>query len=716
MTGWGPGWGRAGRRHRDRGRIGPAGGRLSHAEARGWLSERLDTPLPPARDAALRAHLAACPTCREVAADYQRIRVELRALPAPPPPRDLTARTLAALDVEAGHGHAPRPAPTFRRRNATRSGGVAIGSLLTVALVAVVGILLAGPVVEIPTPLAGATPFSITPVQLAFVGVQNDVVRLYRTQIDRACPAAAQCTGLGAQADQVVDLPHTAAISALALDPAHRHAAIAAVSTAGGTTSYYILTLDGPSAGTGSAATIAPVVNGSASPAASPAASPSGSGRASASPRRSGPAGTVAGATPHPESTKRPATAMASHSPRPSSVTPIASPTAAAAATAPGVRSSMSPGSAAGIDTPQSTANVGGAGAGAPGQPTTPTLPAQAILEQVIPTGAAAAWSPDGGTLAFSAMPADGSAGSDIYVWHPGDAAATQITFDHASSFASWAGNRIVGSSVAPSPMDPSLLVPQSFVLDPDTGTRRMIRGPSLWLPSVDPTGRRVVAWSGTLEMSGVTPVPGTGQLVLASWPALDPYADTSPVATPTIVPVPSWSPTPSPTATATRAGLGSHAPGASGAVTTPAVGSPATTPGPGATDIPGASAAPMLETPEPLDAPAVPSAPRLQEWAVSWAPDGSAFAVWEGTAVGTDTGTLALHLVDPDTGALRADSPLGTPVPAARGFSVGLDRLAWTTPADGQGMHALRVVVWGPFGSGEVRSGQLQQGIVPAF
>ena len=702
---------------------GRGAGSLSHGEARAALSDRLDAPLAASRDAALRAHLAECRACREVAADYERIRAELRALPSAPPPRDLTARTLAALDLEVGHVRAPHPTSTFRRRSTTRSGGVALGSLLTVALVAVVGILLAGPVVQIPAPLAGATPFAISPVQLAFVGVENDVVRLYRAQIDRACPAAAPCAGLTAQADQVVDLPHTAAISTLALDPAHHRAAVAAVAAAGGTTSYYVLALDSQatSAPASSLPADLPGVSGSPSPIASSSVRPSTPSRPSASPRRSGSSGTTSAGTARPASTTRPSSPLPSRSPA-ASRSPVVGPTSSPAVAAASPESSASGAAIGGIVAPDSGAGAGpGAGSAAGGGQSAALVPAQAILEQVIPTGAPAAWSPDGSTLAFSAMPADGATGSDIYVWRPGDAAATPITFDHASSFASWAQTRIVGSTVVPSPADPSVLVPQSFVLDPYTGARRAIRGASLWLPSVDPTAEHVVAWSGTLEMSGVTPVPGSGRLVLASWPQLDPYAappSGAPGAPATIIPVPSSSLESMVAGSATHGrGEASTAPADTVSSAAPEAGG---SPKAGPSAAPGASVAPataFLATPEPVDTPAAPSGPRLQEWVVSWAPDGSAFAVWEGTAVGTDTGTLSLHLVDPATGALRPDSPLSVPVAAGRGFSVGLDRLAWTTPADAQGMRSLRVVVWGSFGNGEVRSGQLdQQGIVPAF
>ena len=79
----------------------------------------------------------------------------------------------------------------------------------------------------------------------------------------------------------------------------------------------------------------------------------------------------------------------------------------------------------------------------------------RAILSNVIAAGAPAAWSPDGKVLAFSAMPADGSQGPDIYMWRPGEPAARPLTKDHRSWFASWVGARILPSHTARA-VDPS--------------------------------------------------------------------------------------------------------------------------------------------------------------------------------------------------------------------------------------------------------------------
>ena len=62
-----------------------------------------------------------------------------------------------------------------------------------------------------------------------------------------------------------------------------------------------------------------------------------------------------------------------------------------------------------------------------------PGLAVLSILDNVQSAGAPPDWSPNGETLAFSAMPDDESRGPDVYVWSPGDAKARAITTDHKS-------------------------------------------------------------------------------------------------------------------------------------------------------------------------------------------------------------------------------------------------------------------------------------------
>ncbi len=105
-----------------------------HERALVRLSDRLDGPLDPGEAAWLEQHLAGCDDCRAAAVAYEEDRALLRGLPIPEPPRDLYARTMAAIEAEDER----------RRRGGVRVGGVsarrlapygALGSLLVVGLV-----------------------------------------------------------------------------------------------------------------------------------------------------------------------------------------------------------------------------------------------------------------------------------------------------------------------------------------------------------------------------------------------------------------------------------------------------------------------------------------------------------------------------------------------------------------------------------------------------
>ncbi len=70
----------------------------AHERARQLASESIDEALSRVDSAWLAEHLLTCDDCRGVAAEYQALHDELRGLEQPQPPRDLWARTSAALD------------------------------------------------------------------------------------------------------------------------------------------------------------------------------------------------------------------------------------------------------------------------------------------------------------------------------------------------------------------------------------------------------------------------------------------------------------------------------------------------------------------------------------------------------------------------------------------------------------------------------------------
>jgi hypothetical protein len=106
----------------------------AHERARYRAAERVDGLIDPDEEAWLDAHLAECAACRAVADEYEAQHNQLRAFRSdlPQPPRDLWARTAAAIEREAATSGAAR------RSRSRRSSAVPIGALSGLLVVAVV--------------------------------------------------------------------------------------------------------------------------------------------------------------------------------------------------------------------------------------------------------------------------------------------------------------------------------------------------------------------------------------------------------------------------------------------------------------------------------------------------------------------------------------------------------------------------------------------------
>ena len=124
---------RGARRRMGRGRHGSSS---AHEHARLRAAERLARPLEPAEAAWLQDHLAGCDACRSIAAAYDADRLALRDLreTTPQPPRDLWARTSAAIERDAAtHRQGKRGTASGRTRTLP-----ALGALSGLAVVVVV--------------------------------------------------------------------------------------------------------------------------------------------------------------------------------------------------------------------------------------------------------------------------------------------------------------------------------------------------------------------------------------------------------------------------------------------------------------------------------------------------------------------------------------------------------------------------------------------------
>lgn len=641
-----------------------------HARLRQLLAERLDAPLPAREAADLEAHLAACPACRVVEREYAAQHEQLRALSAIEPPRDLWARTRAAIDHEvAREGRRPFPAPKLElvRPGALRQLRVAVGSLLGVLVVL---LLVGGPLAQGPLPdVASATPFPIPPQQLAFLDVADGQLTLYRADVAEVCPPPGIGCAAGPPSRPVVRLGAGVAARELAL---------------GGGGQLFIAGRD-PLGAEVFAIVSLPVVP-SLEPTPSSTEVPDGSASPS-TPAEPAPSASEPAVEPSGEPTATP------------SATPTDGPD----------ETPVTPSEAASIvPTPTSEQPV--------------TAEAHPILSAMRGTGAPAAWSPDGMILALSAMPADGSAGSDVYTWRPGDEQAVPLTSDHHSTFASWAGGRVVVSRTAAADdasADAAVLSATTVVIDPTTGEERAVELADAWLPSVDPTRHWVVYWQGRLEARDQAVLPAGGRLMIAAWSAIDPWAadDAAAAAAETSAATPSGAPDSSPGDQAVASDTPPPSP-----QPTPTV-APEPTPGDagGADETPAPAGSPDGSPPASgsPDASSAPDQPRAvsgstSDWVVRWSTTGTAYGIWTRIDGEESGGTLVVRSV-PD-----ASNPEGevlvAPTPAQRSFAVGADRVVWVAPLPG-GDGELWVASWGELGNGSLLLRTLHSAeALPAF
>jgi hypothetical protein len=441
-----------------------------HDRARTALAERMDGPLGLAESTWLDEHLAECAACTAVANAYEDDRLALRALRTqqPEPPRDLWARTAAAIESTEAGG---RRAPEGSARRSLPLG--ALSGLAVVVIMVGVGIATAnlplGPIggvkgEESPMPgdggpvgggaspslVADATPIAVAPGDVGYVdsGTRQG---MYRIDIDEVCPAqnksGCPVVGEGRQ----VDLAFARSPKAILASPSRLKAVAISDADAGGDE---IVVVDLPQA--------------TEPPQATPTA------RASAS----------VGPSPAPTASSRPSLDTSS--------VPSAS-----------VEPSASTGSPVASIDPDVTPS--------------PTAARQlAIASGIEVVGESAAFSPDGQWFAFTARLADGSGGTDVYAWRVGDERARRVTHDGVSYFASWSDDTLVASR--PDDSAAADTVASTVNIDPGSGSQR--DAGQGWRPAIDPTGERAIVWMGSVTRSddGASWVPDEGVLELRRW------------------------------------------------------------------------------------------------------------------------------------------------------------------------------------------------------
>jgi hypothetical protein len=638
-----------------------------HGKYRELLAARLDRPLTRVENRTLVAHLKTCEECRQAERDYLDQRSLLRALPPLMPPRDMWARTSSALDREVSRWS--NRYPRFGRKaivpglgdGRPRSGtpSALATAVAAVGIVTVMAVLQFAPAlrpaqaipndgdVAAPGTQIRPTPFAVAPQPLTFVAAGLNDFAVYETQVTQVCPETAfDCFDDETIVRRPVSLSSNMHPQNAALSP--DGAQMAVVSKNFDRDVFAVVMLESQ---------VAP------------------------DPK------------PPTEKPKPTQTAFASSTRSPGVRTPDAHATASARVVDPSLspRPTDRASSAPATETPDSTADGSAAPGSSPDEATPPASlalsqtpdptapespPASAvpgltvlsILENVHSAGAPPAWSRDGSVLAFSAMPADGRHGPDVYVWRPGDDQAQAITTDHTSYFASWSGRRIVLSRLNEDAGKSESAQLMTVVVDPQTLEERVVDGPAMWLPVVDPQRSHAIVWSGKLSRNGVLPTLGVGALYLVDWATLNPFREAAPEEP----------------------------------------------------SDPVASGEPVEQVDPvkllPLEPDRDPEAKPVTDWMVRWSTDGRVVGIWEAGVANETWGQLQLLAFDRTSGALGS-SLIGRQL-AKRGFTIGVDRVAWVGAETAGGTEGeLRIRTWGDDGVGglRIRSGDLEE-LVPAF
>ncbi len=609
----------------------------AHDRAHALISANLLEPLDEGETAWLARHLETCADCTRDRVAYAADHDLLRGLrdASPQPPRDLWARTSAAIEREAAGRSRPAGARAGRPQ---RWGGLPIGAAAgaLVLLIVFVGVALPGTVPQVVPPASPAVgqastpplpPVQPTPLAVAAGDVgyirpaANGRWELVISKVDEVCPRSRQGCELDEEtAPQTLDLGRSP--TGVTMSPAKDQLVVHSKGNGGGAQSdkVYVVAL----------ATAAP------------------------------------GGTDNPPTEAPPTDTPATDPPGTPGASPIVTP-------------SETPGS-------------------------TPTGAIE-IASGVIMVGEAA-YSVSGDRLAFSARPADGSTGPDLYLWQTGDATATRVTEDHQTYFSAWLGDEVLASRVSipaeepaglpgasgepadpetsaePSPAAtteaspaatpdgseaPAAIHPVSFLFDPATGTATDLTQSDVWLPVVDPERRVTAYWSGTLvpTADGLDWQLGEGQLVLDRWVE------------------PGSAPSPSEPAAASS--------------------DPATEPTADPSSDP--SAVP-LEVVGPAGTPTPLEVGEVAVFKARFDTEGVRLAIWASDDATAEVGRLHLVVLDPETGTVDADLQPLAGEPALRRFSIDEGRLAWVSPSGQDGQESsVQVLGWHGRDFGEIKT-----------
>ena len=630
---------------------------MAHERARVLAAESIDAELA-SRDAEwLAGHLGSCPDCSAVAEEYRALHVELHGLSAPETPRDLWARTSAGLDLidAAAARRSPRSFGTVRAgRRPLISTAVAVG---VVVAVAVVSLLVQSPIVN---PAPGSTNRTVIALATASSGRPSQAPQAPLTVVDGTSYWIASSGGVyeirgGTAQCGAADGSCTVADGGgKTLGSVSSDSAVSAVIGPGA---------DEAAVWTDQKIVIMPL-----------AEEPQTVSIDLLTPRPTAVATPTALATP---------TAASTPTVAPTPATPVETETPASSPAPSAPASTSAP-----TDAPLPTAAPTASPAAATGTTAEPT----AILTGYEIVGPGPEFSPDGSLVAFSARPVDHSTGPDVFIWRSGEQQAQPITSLHSDLFAGWYGGQVLFSEISAAGAAPTASAsgsggsdtvgPTSYVFDPSAGNYRKIDPPML-LPVVDPTGRYLVYWAGTVEFDPVSGLwqPGKGDLHFDSWSdiTLEPASFAAVTGT---VPIetPAASATPTPAISASAQSSSSLQPTATD---TPAVG-PSLPPSP-TSSVATPTQTPAAEQALPQLLP-VASAPGAgQAWVVRWDSLGQNVAVWVADPGSAEVGRLSLFSIDPTTGMVETNEPRLAADNVMAGIAIDDAHLVYTSAVDGK-------------------------------
>jgi hypothetical protein len=473
-----------------------------HDRARELAAQRVDERLDPRDDAWLDAHLLGCDACSRVAADYdaQRSLFAPARDALPVPPRDLWARTAAAIDDVSP----ARPRPSLTRLYAPLAGA------MVVAVAVGLGLLNGMPAKESTSkgPEADATPFPLIAGEVQTISRNEEgQLELGRQAVDEVCPLAAQTCGVDARPERTdTELLTTADDWDAIISPSQDQVVV--VERGDGAQGVYVLPVGSTTAIDSSPEPVEATPPATDEPVTEPPTEvpstpgPSDEPITSEAPVES-PGETV---------TADPGASTPAESPD-TSETP-ASTTEPAATDLPSPSDEPAPTDTTATEPPSSDPTT----APTPSIEVTPRPDgAIEIASNIIVVGTTAAYSPDGTHFAFTARPADGDSGPDVYVWKVGDKRALAITDDQHSVFAGWLGKRLLVSRVRGTEA-------RTVELSLADGSTDAVSDGAMWRPTVGPDGTSGVWWDGSIRPTSDESgwLPDRGELVLGSWPADD--------------------------------------------------------------------------------------------------------------------------------------------------------------------------------------------------